>query len=694
MVGFCNRRFLLLVPWLPFLLIVNWLALNPSDDRTKARDILWLQDQRSLGEGKLEGYAADRSAEVRRRALVAFANIQDTSQLSILVSSLSDPRSEARAAAAFAIGQTAGIAIGPARLNAEDALLSALHVESSVEVRRRILEALGKFGSRAVFDRLTEWNGEKAEVELRRELALSIARFAIRSVMSEDGTKELMLLSKDTDDEVRWHAAYGFMRIGNPELLAPYFERLIELAGDRNPYVRMYAASALGKLGQMQPVESELTGLLEREKDWRVAVNVLRALANIDSLSDEAISAVVKRFTDDNEHVSLTAVSTYGTAKAGPRSQGGLQAKQLLLVMFTDEDNRFSRRQQGEAAVALARLYPNEMLPALEQRLQTSNRLKRKVIEALSEIGSQEALRIVIAQIRDPDPGNATAAIEASLSLCRALRTKSDAVDSAVAETANALSRADLAVTTMAAYALGDSVFMNPSSVLPLMAAYEGLRSPEDVEPMAAILSTLGELRDGRAIPTLERALGDPDRTVGLAASEALRKVTGKEGANRVTPHTRPLYTDYDWDFLSSLTNPTVTLRTSKGDVKLELFPEDAPFTVVSFLKLAERGFYRKLAFHRVVSNFVVQGGDPRGDGWGGPGYAIRSEFSSGSYGRGTLGMASAGKDTEGSQFFITHSPQPHLDGRYTIFGRVIEGMDVVDRIQAGDVIDSVLVKK
>jgi peptidylprolyl isomerase len=103
-------------------------------------------------------------------------------------------------------------------------------------------------------------------------------------------------------------------------------------------------------------------------------------------------------------------------------------------------------------------------------------------------------------------------------------------------------------------------------------------------------------------------------------------------------------------------------------------------------MKLAtQRGFYRGLPFHRVVPNFVIQGGDPRGDGWGGPGFSIRSEFSPLTYETGMLGVASAGKDTEGSQFFITQSPQPHLDGRYTIFGKVVTGMDVVDKIQVDD---------
>jgi cyclophilin family peptidyl-prolyl cis-trans isomerase len=111
----------------------------------------------------------------------------------------------------------------------------------------------------------------------------------------------------------------------------------------------------------------------------------------------------------------------------------------------------------------------------------------------------------------------------------------------------------------------------------------------------------------------------------------------------------------------------------------------------MSFLKLAiQRKFYTGLTFHRVVPNFVVQGGDPRGDGWGGPGYSIRSEFSPLTYETGVIGMASAGMDTEGSQFFITHSPQPHLDGRYSIFGKLVGGLDALNGILRGDTIKEI----
>ncbi|MBN2109785.1 MAG: peptidylprolyl isomerase [Methanosarcinaceae archaeon] len=133
-------------------------------------------------------------------------------------------------------------------------------------------------------------------------------------------------------------------------------------------------------------------------------------------------------------------------------------------------------------------------------------------------------------------------------------------------------------------------------------------------------------------------------------------------------------------------------IETDKGNIVLELFEKDAPKTVANFEKLIRQGFYNGLTFHRVIPNFVIQGGCPKGDGTGGPGYTIKCETKGNprKHGKGALSMAHAGKDTGGSQFFITHSPQPHLDGVHTVFGQVIEGMDVVNRIRAKDVMRKV----
>ena len=139
-----------------------------------------------------------------------------------------------------------------------------------------------------------------------------------------------------------------------------------------------------------------------------------------------------------------------------------------------------------------------------------------------------------------------------------------------------------------------------------------------------------------------------------------------------------------------------VSMETNKGTIEIELFADAAPVTVNNFVFLAREGFYDGVTFHRVIPNFVIQGGDPTGSGRGGPGYRFQDEFDGNphKHGTGYLSMANAGPGTNGSQFFITHSPQPHLDGRHTVFGKVTSGMDVVNSIRQGDQMTSVTVSE
>ena len=135
-----------------------------------------------------------------------------------------------------------------------------------------------------------------------------------------------------------------------------------------------------------------------------------------------------------------------------------------------------------------------------------------------------------------------------------------------------------------------------------------------------------------------------------------------------------------------------VTMETNRGTIELELYPEYAPVTVNNFVFLANEGFYDGVTFHRVINNFVIQGGDPTGTGRGGPGYQFQDETIGNplKHETGVISMANAGPNTNGSQFFITHSPQPHLDGKHTVFGKVVSGMDVVNSIRQGDVMKKV----
>lgn len=138
------------------------------------------------------------------------------------------------------------------------------------------------------------------------------------------------------------------------------------------------------------------------------------------------------------------------------------------------------------------------------------------------------------------------------------------------------------------------------------------------------------------------------------------------------------------------------TIETTRGTIELELYPQHAPVTVNNFVFLAREGFYDGVTFHRVIGNFMIQGGDPTGTGRGGPGYRFQDEVRNNplKHETGVISMANAGPNTNGSQFFITHSPQPHLNGKHTVFGRVTKGQDVVDAIRQGDEMVSVTISE
>jgi peptidyl-prolyl cis-trans isomerase B (cyclophilin B) len=138
----------------------------------------------------------------------------------------------------------------------------------------------------------------------------------------------------------------------------------------------------------------------------------------------------------------------------------------------------------------------------------------------------------------------------------------------------------------------------------------------------------------------------------------------------------------------------TATIETEKGNLVLELFASDVPVTVNNFVFLAREGFYDGTTFHRVIPGFVAQGGDPTGTGTGGPGYSFEDEFTEHTHVAGALSMANSGPNTNGSQFFITYSPQPHLDGHHSVFGQLIEGMDVLEKIEQGDTIKRITIEE
>jgi cyclophilin family peptidyl-prolyl cis-trans isomerase len=209
-----------------------------------------------------------------------------------------------------------------------------------------------------------------------------------------------------------------------------------------------------------------------------------------------------------------------------------------------------------------------------------------------------------------------------------------------------------------------------------------------------ATLDALSKQKDEDAVAAIRSALDSPDYLLRVRAASLLHALNpaSNDDERIQTAATRYHQADYRRAVARRTERVLAVVATDKGAFTIELLPDDAPLTVDNFVELSRRGFFNNVAFHRVVPNFVIQGGDPRGDGNGGPGYQIRCEINEVPYDRGAVGMALSGKDTGGSQWFVTHSPQPHLDGGYTVFGRVVEGMDVIDRIVRGDRIRSVTI--
>ncbi len=250
------------------------------------------------------------------------------------------------------------------------------------------------------------------------------------------------------------------------------------------------------------------------------------------------------------------------------------------------------------------------------------------------------------------------------------------------------MERGDAAVVTVTAKLVGAHKIQE--GLPTLVNAFYRQTPVRDWESREAIVRALGELglRDDRARDILTEAAADSDTRVSTAAFESYQRVFLQPLPQAAqTPRT------FTSSYFEAGRYQRAIVETDKGTIVLALYPEEAPITVANFIRLARQGFFSGLTFHRVVPNFVAQAGCPRGDGWGGPGYTIRCEVNLLPYVRGSVGMALSGKDTGGSQFFITHSPEPHLDGTYTVFGQVLEGMEVLDQIKRGDMIRQIRVQ-
>jgi peptidylprolyl isomerase len=552
-----------------------------------------------------------------------------------------------------------------------------------------LIEEVGKFGTtEGLYDLMVRY-GVSPSGPYRSAITMAVARFAIRGITNDDAI-QFCLRQTRPPDQAPWQAVYALMRIGDHPLLRTDRENIALLLDNADPLVRMHTATLLGKLRSGLTGFEKMVRLADHDPDWRVRVSVLRALASANPPDRPLTLELFRRqLLDPNPSISVTAAQVLRSflIPSADSGEAGRRTLDEVRRITINESRDYPWQLQGECAVTYARLTGTEALGIVTPGRESYYLLHAQLLRAMAETASPDVVDHLVRAVQHEEPAVAVAALQ-GLQTIRHAHPADPAIRNLVSGTViGALQESDVAVVATAAAILGDSLFSTPSPVTPLLDALSRQKLPDDIEAMIEIIAALGRLRDGRAVLPLVKFLETPDRTIQQAAVTALGLITGAD----YRPHARrdfePLYVDYDFPFLRSLPDTVrVRIETVRGEFTAELYKDAAPFTVMSFLKLASRrGFFRGVVFHRVVPNFVVQGGDPRGDGWGGPGYTIRSEFTPIAYDAAVIGMASAGKDTEGSQWFVTHSPQPHLDGRYTVFGRVVEGFDVVQKIQIDD---------
>ena len=646
----------------------------PPSRIEKMGRILALEDRRTAGGGELEGLLRDEDRGVRRRAALAAGRIADAALVPVLLELMDDGEAEVRQMAAFALGLVGDRQAAPR--------LTVALADPVAVVRARSAEALGRIGgvgaAEAIAQMAVAATPAGADVLVIRGddpgsptdpwLALRLSLFALAR-LKDARAAESVLLRAGRPRYDWWAATWTAMRIESPALKPV----LAAAAASTDPVSRAFAARGLGAIKDTGSVE--LLSRLARDADQTVAVNALRALGVIGDARGVAAAAGALRSPD------TTVMGEALRALAALPPDRSLRDRIVPLIGHSEAWVRAAALQ------ALARMDREDLALVLSGLDPDPEWMVRAGLAAgLGQAGDERGVALLFAMLKDEDTRVFPAVLEA---LVKARGP--DAADTL----ARYLQHPDFAVRAAAAKGLADLKATGRSAAL--AAAYRAALPEADLDARLELVGALAVQKDAAARETLlEAARRDPARVVRERASAALRSLgaqppaPGPEAVDRPVLDYRESMEPYAPRPDVALYTPRAILHTRHGTIEIHLNVVEAPLTVASFMDLARRGFYDGLTFHRVVPGFVIQGGDPRGDGNGGPGYTLRCEIGQRPYGRGTVGMALSGKDTGGSQFFITHTPTPHLDGNYTVFGWVAQGMDVVDKIRPGAVIQRV----
>jgi len=636
-------------------------------------EIIRCEDRRTADLELLRELVGHRMAEVRSRAALALGRIGDHRTVPLIAEVMGDRNPAVRGDAAFA----AGLSGLPDVCDP----LKELLTDGDPHVRGMAIQALLRLGP-----------VDGGAGTLARDLIAAAGTAPGPSLESllgnawrlegDHGVVGLLMgwaaKPADSGGEQRSAAIYSLARRGEVAA-APLF---ISLLADGDPLVRALAAKGLGTAGangaDPEAIGPALCAMLETDDDWLVRVEGFNALGRLGIAPDKEV--LCRAMADEHPQVQTAAIRA-----AGQMEEVGEQAREWLATLLGAAEAGVA----PDAAEALARLGDERGLAWALERSRDEVPLRRAdAAPALARFPADDRARTALrAMLGDEAAPVVRAALTAVANTGQAAEYREDIVRQLI-DGGHPLTRA------AAAEALG--AIEDRASVLPLLLAADPRESRQKAADCR--LSVLGLLADFQenadALAAVTGALESKDRLVRQRAAEVLR---GWGLGDRVPDgacEARGRVAAERYHRAAALCSHTVTafIDTAHGTVTLELLPREAPLNVLNFVDLAGEGYFEGIRFHRVVPGFVVQGGDPEGDGWGGPGYSVRCENSRLAYERGMVGMALSGKDTGGSQFFFTLAPQPHLDGRYTIFARVTKGMEVVDRIRRGERIGTVRV--
>lgn len=677
---------------------------SPPDPEVMARIQDW-EDLRSLGDGQLVSLATGApDSRVRARALRALARIQDVATLDAVVAGLRHEEPRVRGEAAFAVGELA-LSWEPLteaeRARLVGPLLEAEAAEQDAQVHLTQLDSLGRLATADAFARLVErMKGSDVELAGRAALSLGVAarRGGAAVVKDVPLAPAQALMSADRPVVARYGGAY-LVATAKRAVALPTLRQCFT---DENADIRALCVKAVGDVGG--PEDAVVVGRLLDDAVPRVAAEAARSLAKLAATCSgpcvpldvlRTLSSRVKRVAEGQETPLPVGSSPRGATRA--RSAEGhpiLALAQQGLPVFGApvlESLRQAiadpglRGQASELALADLGWLDCRLAAALDrQRGELAEVLRcggsvvseeRRLALGLREVAlssNKSPAEFAEAYLRHPSARVRLTAMEV-LAERPTPRTAS-----AVAEL---LRSEDLVVAGSAAATLGG---LKDTSALKGVQALAD-RVPSEPDLAGPVAGALVALEGAAAEPRMRQWLTHPHANVRGVAAFALSEMTGRPVRSERVALPRDTFRPEPAPRGAGL-----VLRTDKGDITVRLDAEEAPLTSGNLYGLARKGYFNGVTFHRIVPDFVAQGGDPRGDGEGGPGYSIRCEMTRRPYQRAVLGMALSGKDTGGSQFFFTHAPQPHLDGRYTAFGEVVSGMDVVDALLEGDVIREV----